>query len=192
MIFVCLGTQIFQMNRLLVELDRLIEKGVITEPVFAQIGKSDYRPKHYEYRDFIDPEEYQRRVDEADLIITHGGTGAIVKALKSGKQMIAVPRLFCYHEHENDHQLQIVDFFASQGYLLKAQEMDELEGAILELRIHPITKRFVGDGCVGELIDDFIDRNERDRKQRQKQKQKEQRQRQKQGKSLKLRFWNCK
>lgn len=156
MIFVCLGTQIFQMNRLLEELDRLIEIGEIKEPIFAQIGKSDYQPKHYEYKEFVTPDEYQKNVDYADMIITHGGTGAIVKALKAGKQTIAVPRLFKYGEHENDHQLQIVDFFAENGYILKVSEMDELLPAYKQMKAHPIEKRFVGDGHVIEIIDDFI------------------------------------
>ena len=47
MIFVTLGSQKFQFNRLLIEIDRLIEEGKITEKVFAQTGYSDYKPKNY-------------------------------------------------------------------------------------------------------------------------------------------------
>ena len=47
MIFVTLGSQKFPFDRLLAELDRLIEAGVITEPVFAQTGCSTYAPKHF-------------------------------------------------------------------------------------------------------------------------------------------------
>ena len=46
MIFVTLGSQKFQFNRLLIEIDRLIEEKYITDKVFAQIGYSDYKPKH--------------------------------------------------------------------------------------------------------------------------------------------------
>lgn len=157
MIFVCLGTQIFQMNRLLKELDRLVEIGEIKEPIFAQIGQSDYKPSHYEYKEFINPDEYQEKVNCADMVITHGGTGAIVKALKAGKQTIAVPRLYKYNEHENDHQLQIVDFFTNAGYILKVTEMNELLPAYKQMKNHPIEKRFVGDGHVVKLISDYID-----------------------------------
>ena len=160
MIFVCLGTQIFQMNRLLQELDRLIKNGEISEPVFAQIGKSDYKPVHFEYKDFITPEEYQEKVNAADMIITHGGTGAIVKSLKAGKQTIAVPRLYKYGEHENDHQLQIIDFFFEGGFILKVTEMDELLPAYKQMKTHPIEKKFVGDGHVLDLVGDYIDKCE--------------------------------
>ena len=47
MIFITLGSQKFQFNRLLKEIDRLIETGVIKDEVFAQIGYSDYQPKHF-------------------------------------------------------------------------------------------------------------------------------------------------
>ncbi len=152
------------MNRLLQELDRLIENGEISEPVFAQIGKSDYKPVHFEYKDFITPEEYQEKVNAADMIITHGGTGAIVKSLKAGKQTIAVPRLFKYGEHENDHQLQIIDFFLEGGFILKVTEMDELLPAIKQMKAHPIEKKFVGDGHVLDLVGDFIDKCELEKK----------------------------
>lgn len=160
MIFVCLGTQIFQMNRLLMEIDRLIETGDVQESVFAQIGKSDYKPKHYEYKEYLTPDEYQEKVNGADIIITHGGTGAIVKSLKAGKQTIAVPRLLKYKEHENDHQLEIINFFYDSGYVLKAVEMDELLPAYKQMKEHPLTKKYKGDGHVIELISDFIDKCE--------------------------------
>lgn len=42
MIFITLGSQKFQFNRLLKALDDLVEEGAIQEEVFAQIGYSDY------------------------------------------------------------------------------------------------------------------------------------------------------
>ena len=53
MIFITLGSQKFQFNRLLEEVDKLIEQGIITEEVFAQIGYSDYKPKNYKYNKSI-------------------------------------------------------------------------------------------------------------------------------------------
>lgn len=152
------------MNRLLKEMDRLVETGIITERVFAQVGKSDYIPRYYEYKAFISPQEYQNCVDNADLIITHGGTGAIIKGLKAQKQVIAIPRLYKYHEHENDHQLQIVDFFAENGFIQKVMEVSELEEAIQSIKANPIQKKFQGNGRVGLIIDDFIAENEKQRK----------------------------
>ena len=45
MIFVTVGTHEQQFNRLIKEVDRLVEEGIIKEEVFIQIGYSDYDPK---------------------------------------------------------------------------------------------------------------------------------------------------
>ena len=46
MIFITVGSQKFQFNRLLEQIDLLIENKIIKEEVFAQIGSSDYIPKN--------------------------------------------------------------------------------------------------------------------------------------------------
>ena len=45
-IFVTLGSQKFQFNRLLQALDDLMEQQTGSDSVFAQTGYSDYQPKH--------------------------------------------------------------------------------------------------------------------------------------------------
>ena len=63
MIFVTLGTQKFQLNRLLKQLDKYIEQGQITDKVIAQIGYSDYLPKRYEYIDFLNKTEFDEMIE---------------------------------------------------------------------------------------------------------------------------------
>ena len=58
MIFITLGSQKFQFNRLLKAIDKLIADGKITDEVFAQIGYSDYIPVHFQYKTFLDREEF--------------------------------------------------------------------------------------------------------------------------------------
>ena len=84
MIFITLGSQKFQFNRLLQSVDELIDKGVIKEEVFAQIGYSDYTPINYEYKDFLDRDEFSKQVEKCEILITHGGTGAIISAVIYG------------------------------------------------------------------------------------------------------------
>ena len=110
-IFVTLGSQKFQFNRLLKAIDELYEKKIITLDVFAQIGYSDYLPKNYRYKKFLDRDEFNNEMENADIVITHGGTGAIIGAVKKGKKVIAVPRLAKYGEHVDDHQLQLIEQF---------------------------------------------------------------------------------
>jgi len=86
MIFISTGSQKFQFNRLLEAVDGLVASGRITDTVFAQTGYSTYQPKHYEYQAFLDREQFENKIDEADIVITHGGTGSIMSAIVRGKK----------------------------------------------------------------------------------------------------------
>ena len=127
MIFVTVGSRNYPFDRLFKKIDKLYEEGVLTDSLFAQTGTSTYKPKHYEYKDFISPEEFLEKVNEADIVVSHGASGSIMKALNAGKKVIAVTRLEKYGEHINDHQIQNNEAFASNGYVLMADlELSDL------------------------------------------------------------------
>lgn len=140
MIFVTLGSQKFQFNRLLIEIDRLVEEGKITEEVFAQIGYSDYKPKNYCYKEFLDRDEFSRSMSKCDKIITHGGTGAIIGAVKKGKKVIAVPRLAKFGEHVDNHQLQIVEQFEEMKFIKSIINECDLEKVLLKIEEYVFLK----------------------------------------------------
>lgn len=127
MIFITLGSQKFQFNRLLKEIDRLVENDTIKDEIFAQIGYSDYKPKNYNYKSFLDRNEFSEIMDKCDKVITHGGTGAIIGAIKNDKKVIAVPRLRKFGEHVDDHQLQIIKEFVDMGIIEGCFNESELE-----------------------------------------------------------------
>ncbi|MFQ9311500.1 MAG: PssE/Cps14G family polysaccharide biosynthesis glycosyltransferase [Paraclostridium sordellii] len=156
MIFVTLGSQKFQFNRLLKEIDRLIEEKKITEEVFVQIGYSDYKPKNYRYKEFLDREEFSEIMSKCDKVITHGGTGAIITAVKNGKKVIAIPRLKEFNEHVDNHQLQIIDEFKKMGYIQAIKDIDELEIMILSM-LKFKNKIYISNTLnIMKCIDDFI------------------------------------
>lgn len=159
LIFVCLGSQQYQFDRLLKELDELKSAGKIREEIFAQIGSSHYIPEFYSWERFITQEVYEKKLDEASMVISHGGTGAIVKALKKGKKVIAIPRQAKYGEHADDHQFQIVDFMYENGYVYKVVEMSELQGTIGQVMADTRQKTFASTGNIVEIIEEFIDRS---------------------------------
>lgn len=127
MIFVTVGSQKFQFNRLLKEIDRLVGEKKITEEVFAQTGYSDYEPQNYEYKKFLDRDEFSNIMSRCDKVITHGGTGAIIGAVKKEKKVIAVPRLSQYGEHIDDHQIQIVEQFTEMNLICGCKDCGELK-----------------------------------------------------------------
>ena len=111
MILILLGTQDNSFHRLLDKVQELIDKKVITEKVIVQAGRTKYESKDMEIYSLMPEEKLREIMKKADLVITHGGVGSIVMALKMGKKVIAVPRLSAFGEHINDHQIQIVDSF---------------------------------------------------------------------------------
>ena len=133
MIFVTVGSQKFQFNRLLKEIDELIENKVINEEVFAQIGVSDYKPQNYKYKEFVTQDEFNKYLDEARLIITHAGTGVIVNAIKKGKKVIVIPRLSKFGEHVDDHQIQLLNEFANMNLIETCIDEKELKEKIQQI-----------------------------------------------------------
>jgi len=127
MIFVTVGSRGYPFDRLLKKLDELYENGTLSEPMFAQIGTSTYIPKYIEYKDFITQEEFKEYIEKANIVVSHGASGSIMKALNAGKKVIAVTRLEKYDEHINDHQIQNNVAFGSNGYVLVADyELNDL------------------------------------------------------------------
>lgn len=156
MIFITVGSQKFQFNRLLKEVDELIEKGIITEEVFAQTGYSDYEPKNYQYKNFIDRDEFKKQMKKCDKVITHGGTGAIIGAVKQKKKVIAVPRLKKYGEHVDNHQLQIIKEFKKTGFIDSVNEIDELTDIIKEIKDIGFKEYISNTGVIIKSIEQFI------------------------------------
>ena len=66
----------------------------------------------------------------SNIVITHGGTGAIIGALKKEKKVIAIPRLAKYGEHVDDHQIQIINEFESLNLIEPVYNIDKLSDAI--------------------------------------------------------------
>ncbi|MCD7992348.1 MAG: glycosyl transferase [Clostridia bacterium] len=127
MIFVTVGSRNYPFSRLFKKLDALYEDGTLSEPMFAQIGTSIYKPKNYKYKEFISPDEFSEKIKMTDIVVTHGASGSIMKALNAGKKVIAVTRLEKYGEHINDHQIQNNEAFSSNKYVLMADlELDDL------------------------------------------------------------------
>lgn len=86
MIFVTLGTQDKKFPRLLQALDKAIEKGEIEEKVIVQAGNTKYESENMDIFDLISPDEFNKYIDDCDILITHGGVGSIITAVKKEKK----------------------------------------------------------------------------------------------------------
>lgn len=162
LIFVTVGSRNYPFDRLFKELDRLCEKKVIEDKIFAQIGTSTYKPKNYKYVNYVSQDDFLNYVKKSKYVITHGASGSIMKALNEGKKVIAVTRLQKYGEHINDHQIQNNEAFGENGYVLPVFEMEELEDAILRIQNNTDNlKKWENKDpmAIVNMIDQFIQEN---------------------------------
>ena len=133
MIFVSLGTQDKSFIRLVEKIDELKKNNIIKEDVIVQLGSTKYKSENIKCIDFMSMEEFDKYLHNCSYLITHGGVGTILTALKYNKKIIAVPRLKKYNEHVNDHQLELIEAFSLDNYILGCKEVEDLEENIKKI-----------------------------------------------------------
>ena len=132
MIFVTVGTHEQQFNRLIKEIDRLKEEGIIQEDVLMQTGFSTYEPKYCEWKKMLSYNEMNEMYEKADIIITHGGPASFMKALEMKKVPIVVPRQAQFDEHVNDHQVDFVKLVEDRfNNIIGVYDIADLENVIV-------------------------------------------------------------
>lgn len=131
MIFVTVGTHEQPFNRLIKKIDELKKDGVIKENVLMQIGFSTYIPKYCEYKKLISYQEMIKNVENARIVITHGGPSSFIMPLQVGKIPVVVPRQEKYNEHVNNHQLVFANEVNERYHnLIVISDINELENVI--------------------------------------------------------------
>lgn len=157
MILIVLGTQKFQLNRLLQKIDELVDNGSINEEVFAQIGYSDYIPKNYNYTQFLDKDTFEKKISECDVLIAHSGVGTIISGINHHKPVIVFPRRVEYNEHVDDHQLEIAESFSNQNFVLTCNDTETLADMIETAKHHSFSEYKSQRQTVVNTIRNFLD-----------------------------------
>lgn len=75
--------------------------------VLWQVGTTDVSDLPITAVEKLPHDELKNAIRDADLVITHSGTGSALTAMDFGKFPILVPRLKEFGEHIDDHQVQI-------------------------------------------------------------------------------------
>lgn len=132
MIFVTVGTHEQQFNRLIEAVDRLKGEGIIEDEVIMQTGFSTYEPKYCKWSKLIPYSEMQKNIEEARIVITHGGPASFIAPLQMGKIPIVVPRQKKYDEHVNDHQVEFCKAVEERmGNIIVIEDIEELRTRII-------------------------------------------------------------
>lgn len=127
MIFVTVGTHEQPFNRLVQEIDNLKRDGVITEDVIMQTGYSTYEPKYCQWDKLIPYKQMIKNVEDARIVITHGGPASFIMPLQIGKTPIVVPRQKKFDEHVNDHQVEFARNVAERmGNIISVENITQL------------------------------------------------------------------
>ncbi len=131
-IFVTVGTHPQPFDRLLEKLDELAGKGKLGKEseLFAQTGSCTHAPVNFKGKALLTTEELEKRFKWADLVVSHGGAGSIINALKAGKKLLIVPRLEKFGEHTDSHQVELAKAMEREKKALVVYGMDRLEQAI--------------------------------------------------------------
>ena len=151
-------------NRLLKALDRYIESGEIDRPVRAQIGYSEYSPRHYSGHSFFPPDEFKQLFQNAEVVVTHAGGGIISSCLQEGKKLVVVPRLKKFHEHTNDHQMELAREIKERRLARVVYDTVNLPAAIQgALREEAPAKRKKQHYRMRRLVERYLNNLEKDR-----------------------------
>lgn len=160
MIFVTLGTQDKGFKRLLDAIEKEITNGQIKEEVVVQAGYTEYKSKNMKIFDLLPLADFNNYIKNCDILVTHCGVGSIIDGLKANKIVVGAARLKEYGEHTNNHQVQIRDKFASEGYILKLDNFADL-GKILNQAKKFKPKKFKPNNeKMKKAITDFIKSDE--------------------------------
>lgn len=127
MIFVTVGTHEQPFNRLVEYMDKWAAEH--DEEVIIQTGYSTYEPKVAKWSKLFSYQKMVEMVDEARIVITHGGPASFIMPLQVGKTPIVVPRQYKFNEHVNDHQVKFSREVESRmGTIVVVEDVEKLGG----------------------------------------------------------------
>jgi len=151
LIFVTVGTTHKPFNSLLKALDAFSETH--RTDILAQIGYATYLPVHYRWFRFCSHEELEQYLQNAELVISHGGLAIIGECLRSGKSLIVVPRE--PHEAVNPQE-ELVSFLAQRGYLDYVASPEHLKPYLIGKK-RPKQRKFDFNTRIPELVAQYVE-----------------------------------
>lgn len=123
MILVTVGTTI-PFDPLIEKIDELCSSGRLTEPAFCQIGNGEYEPQSCEWTRFLP--NLDDHIENASVVIGHGGTGTTLELLVQGKKFVSVANPLA----ADAHQEKFLERLAREVEIIWTKNLDDLESLI--------------------------------------------------------------
>lgn len=131
-IFVGTGTFLLGFDELVAAADASAE--ALSLEGFAQIGHSTIVPRRLSYDRFVPIADMRRSMEEADIVVCHGGVGILGEAMRARKPIIAVARRGpTTREHPAGDQLPFLERLAMSTPVRICRSPLELIGHLREL-----------------------------------------------------------
>lgn len=130
LIFATVGTDVHPFDRMADWVDGWLEQnGGAAARCVMQTGTSK-TPKRAEHSPYLGYAEMQSMVQDASVVVCHGGPGTIMLAASLGKIPIVMPRSSALGEHVDDHQVAFCNRIAADGAILLASTEEEFRAHI--------------------------------------------------------------
>lgn len=158
MIFLTVGSQM-PFDRLVRAMDVWAGEHPAHE-VFAQIGKSAFRPIHMDSCLALSPADFRTRVEAAEVVVAHAGMGSVLTALEFARPLVLMPRRGDLRETRNDHQLATVRWLGQKPGIEIALGVPDLAMSLeraLNLRGSTATRLQSYPGALGHFLRRYFD-----------------------------------
>jgi UDP-N-acetylglucosamine transferase subunit ALG13 len=148
--------------------DWLVQHPEQADRFFVQWGSTSARPT-CPGTPFLEIGELEDLLDQASVIVCHGGPTTIAEAWARGQLPIVVPRLARLGEHVDDHQADFCERFSALGRIALARTLPEFTRLLGEAEAEPACFRIKissspadqAVACLGGLIEELVSRPRR-------------------------------
>jgi UDP-N-acetylglucosamine transferase subunit ALG13 len=138
MIFVTTGTSKLPFDRFVNEIERMAVQGVFGDDrVLVQYRGESFFPQRCELVETLSFGEMLSAVQQARLVIGHGGAGTLLLCRDHPALPILFARRASLGENHDDHQVPFCEYVAKQGLAHYANEITELESLVLNTLASP-------------------------------------------------------
>jgi UDP-N-acetylglucosamine transferase subunit ALG13 len=141
-LFVTVGTDHHPFDRLVEWVDDWLDSIPDPPSCLMQSGTSS-APRHCRGAAYLGYREMERALDDARVVVSHGGPATIMLALQRGRRPIVVPRRADLGEHVDDHQV---------AFARRLGREREVDVAVTEEALHTFLTRAFEEQLVEQRV----------------------------------------
>lgn len=111
-------------------------------------------PENIQFLHFMKKSDFEKTISEADIVVCHGGTGAIFNSISLGHRPYVLPRLAKFGEHNDDHQLELFELLLERDLVLELPK-DNCLIPTRNLEVSRAARKFFDGGLIPLLLEEI-------------------------------------